>query len=191
MLKIIEKAAGLNVNKRLSFYLDFYKSDFRFIEIKKYYKKGNFCKALKKLVDFIKDNRKYLYLDILFIEENDFVDKYLNDYKLFGFENHGVIKTLYQLKKIEEKFVKQKKRKELKKIKKIIDLANKNSHSLIILDKLANCQETFKELSHELNAWLISNSSVITQMIKPFKQDWRIYLPKNNIHRKLDNFFNK
>lgn len=182
----VETASKTSQNKRLSVLLTYYQSSPEIIIIKGKINKENYRAAFKKLVQFINTNRRHLFLDLLTVNENFFVNKYLNDYVSRGVNNSCVIKSLPQLYIRMKELGNENKNKEVAILKKIIKAAKKKAWFLIIMDKLENYKSAFQELSHELNAWLVSGCAAEKNRQKCLINDWRSYLPTDNIHRKLD-----
>lgn len=179
--EVVVHGKKLNPINRLIFYLNFYRKNKEIINIKKAYFKDHYKNAFFRLITFINKNSRFLSINSLIIDDHFFIDRHLNDYKKWGVVNHCVIRTKIQLIRELYQLRLKNKSKVYKRIEKFIDLAEKSGNALILIDKLDNYKAAFKELSHDLNSWLMSGC--------PKKaKDWRIYIPKNNFHRQLDDF---
>lgn len=172
--------------QRLQVYLDFYKSNTEFILIRQAYKKGLYKLAFEKIVNYIKQSRKFVFLDVVFFDNDYFVDQHLNDY--IGKKNHCVIRTQLLLYRKMKELKRTKKNKEANILRRLMYRSKRIGYALILMDKLSDYKKAFKEISHDFNAWIMAGCAEKNKRLNCLISDWRLSVPKNNLHRQLDKY---
>lgn len=165
-LKELQRASSKDkISLLVSYYLDDRKTS-KFITL---YHNKDYSEALNQLVRYLQAMENNLRLRLILIEGNS-INRDLNDYQ--SVNNHAVIRSKKQLSGV---------------LLKLLDGnafgATEENRYFLLADRLEDKQKLFRELFHELNAWLCSGCF---GGHCPPAGDWRQYLPPGQIHRQLD-----
>lgn len=157
---------------------------------RKAYQEGNPKRAIELLQQFIVAHPE---LKLCIARRPDgLADRWVNDYNGSN-SNHGVVRTESQLYDVIAGAINNGFPLVAQDVLGLVQQARETNSALLIIDEVQNLEAMYREMSHELNAWIISGYWSGNK-----KGDWRWHIPhhfdpesrrEEGLNYKLDYFF--